>query len=171
MLYVGVEFVLCEDDLEDELCVLEFDLLVQYGDEIMSDVCKMFFKCKLIVEWFELVLFVSVQFIVCFVGENEGCMLNVGYCYKDYLINVLIFVYDVVFDGIVIGDLVLCCLVVEKEVYDQGKLFMVYYVYLLVYGVLYVQGYDYEISDEDVVEMEVFEVDIFVKLGFLNLYQ
>ena len=82
----------------------------------------------------------------------------------------LTFAYDDV-PGIVAGDLVLCCPVVEKEANDQGKPLVAHYAHLLVHGALHAQGYDHETSDEDAAEMEDLEVDILAKLGFPNPYQ
>lgn len=146
-----------------------FDLIVQYGDEFKVVVCKVLFKEQDIEVWIVFVLFVDVQFNVCFVGEEEGCMFNCIYCGKDYVINVLIFFYVESVEDLVFVDIVLCCMVVEKEVKEQKKLLFVYYVYLIVYGVLYVQGYDYE-DVVDVKEMEGIEMQIFCDLGFVDLY-
>ncbi|MCO2667399.1 rRNA maturation RNase YbeY, partial [Pseudomonas aeruginosa] len=164
-LHVGAEFAPREDDPEDEPRALELDLSVQYGDEITSDVRKTLPKRKLIAEWLEPALFASAQLTVRFVGENEGRTLNAGYRHKDYPTNVLTFAYDAAPDGTVIGDLVLCCPVVEKEAHDQGKPLMAHYAHLLVHGALHAQGYDHETSDEDAAEMEALEVDILAKLG------
>lgn len=144
---------------------------MQYGDEITSDVRKTLPKRKLIAEWIEPALFASAQLTVRFVGEEEGRTLNAGYRHKDYPTNVLTFAYDAAPDGTVIGDLVLCCPVVEKEAHDQGKPLTAHYAHLLVHGALHAQGYDHETSDEDAAEMEALEVDILAKLGFPNPYQ
>ena len=160
-----------EDDTEDALREPVLDLSVQYGDEITSDVRKTLPKRKLIAEWIEPALFASAQLTVRFVGEDEGRALNAGYRHKDYPTNVLTFAYDAAPDGTVIGDLVLCCPVVEKEAHDQGKPLAAHYAHLLVHGVLHAQGYDHETSDEDAAEMEALEVDILAKLGFPNPYQ
>jgi len=71
----------------------------------------------------------------------------------------------------VVGDLVLCCPVVEKEAHEQGKPLDAHYAHLLVHGALHAQGYDHETSDEDAAEMEALEVDVLAKLGFPNPYQ
>ncbi|CAI8696804.1 rRNA maturation RNase YbeY [Burkholderia cepacia] len=170
-LHVGAELAPREDEIEDALHEPELDLSVQYGDEITSDVRKTLPKRKLIAEWIEPALFAGAQLTVRFVGENEGRTLNAGYRHKDYPTNVLTFAYDAAPDGTVIGDLVLCCPVVEQEAHDQGKPLTAHYAHLLVHGALHAQGYDHETSDEDAAEMEALEVDILAKLGFPNPYQ
>lgn len=148
----------------------ELELAVQYGDEITSAQRKALPKRKLIAEWIAPALFTDAQLTVRFVGEDEGRALNDSYRQKDYATNVLTFAYDDV-PGIVAGDLVLCCPVVEKEANDQGKPLVAHYAHLLVHGALHAQGYDHETSDEDAAEMEALEVDILAKLGFPNPYQ
>ncbi|CAM2182088.1 putative rRNA maturation factor [Burkholderia latens] len=170
-LHVGAEPAPRDEELEEGLRELELDLSVQYGDEITADVRKTLPKRKLIAEWIEPALFASAQITVRFVGEEEGRTLNAGYRHKDYPTNVLTFAYDPAPDGTVIGDLVLCCPVVEKEAHEQGKPLTAHYAHLLVHGALHAQGYDHETSDEDAAEMEALEVDILAKLGFPNPYQ
>ncbi|MGS0893570.1 rRNA maturation RNase YbeY [Burkholderia stagnalis] len=170
-LHVGAEPAPREEENDGELREPELDLSVQYGDEITADVRKALPKRKLIAEWIEPALFASAQLTVRFVGEEEGRTLNAGYRRKDYPTNVLTFAYDAAPDGTVIGDLVLCCPVVEKEAHDQGKPLASHYAHLLVHGTLHAQGYDHEASEEEAAEMEALEVDILAKLGFPNPYQ
>ncbi|AJY11840.1 rRNA maturation RNase YbeY [Burkholderia dolosa] len=170
-LHVGAEPAPREGEGDGEFREPELDLSVQYGDEIAPDVRKTLPKRKLIAEWIEPALFSSAQLTVRFVGEEEGRTLNAGYRHKDYPTNVLTFAYDPAPDGTVIGDLVLCCPVVEKEAQEQGKPLDAHYAHLLVHGVLHAQGYDHETSDEDAAEMEALEVDILAKLGFPNPYR
>lgn len=101
----------------------------------------------------------EVDLVICLVDVKEGQLLNWYYCGKDYVINVLSFFVDV-FEGffkgvkfLLLGDLVVCVLVVVCEVVEQGKVLNVYYVYLIVYGVLYLLGWDYE-DDKEVDVME-----------------
>ncbi|WP_175924002.1 rRNA maturation RNase YbeY [Burkholderia latens] len=170
-LHVGAEPAPRDEEMEEGGRELELDLSVQYGDEITADVRKTLPKRKLIAEWIEPALFASAQLTVRFVGEEEGRTLNAGYRHKDYPTNVLTFAYDPAPDGTVIGDLVLCCPVVEKEAHEQGKPLAAHYAHLLVHGTLHAQGYDHETSDEEAAEMEALEVDILAKLGFPNPYQ
>lgn len=149
----------------------EFELAVQHGDEITAAVRKTLPKRKLIAEWLAPALFEDAELTVRFVGAKEGRALNESYRQKDYPTNVLTFAYDDAPDGAVVGDLVLCCPVVEQEAREQGKPLTAHYAHLLVHGTLHAQGYDHETSDEDAAEMEALEIDILAKLGFPNPYQ
>ncbi|NIE87990.1 MULTISPECIES: rRNA maturation RNase YbeY [unclassified Burkholderia] len=148
----------------------ELELVVQYGDEIAASQRKKLPKPKLIAEWLSTALFSDAQLTVRFVGEKEGRELNGGYRKKDYPTNVLTFAYDQAPDGTTIGDLVLCCPVVEKEAGEQDKPLVAHYAHLLVHGALHAQGYDHERGEEDAAEMEALEIDILAKLGFPNPY-
>jgi probable rRNA maturation factor len=149
----------------------ELELVVQYGDEITAAQRKTLPKRKLIAEWLSTSLSADAQLTVRFVGEKEGRELNGGYRKKDYPTNVLTFAYDSAPDGTTIGDLVICCPVVEKEAAEQDKPLVAHYAHLLVHGALHAQGYDHERSEEDATEMEALETDILAKLGFPNPYQ
>ncbi|MEX3582739.1 MAG: rRNA maturation RNase YbeY [Burkholderia sp.] len=149
----------------------ELELVVQYGDEIAASQSKKLPAPKLIAEWLSTALFSDAQLTVRFVGEKEGRELNGGYRKKDYPTNVLTFAYDQeVPDGTTIGDLVLCCPVVEKEAAEQDKPLVAHYAHLLVHGALHAQGYDHECGEEDAAEMEALEIDILAKLGFPTPY-
>ncbi|MFP5304132.1 rRNA maturation RNase YbeY, partial [Cobetia sp. SIMBA_158] len=57
----------------------------------------------------------------------------------------------------VIGDLVLCCPVVEKEAREQNKPLAAHYAHLLVHGALHAQGSDHETGAADAAEMAAHE--------------
>ncbi|GAB7539353.1 rRNA maturation RNase YbeY [Burkholderia sp. 3C] len=159
------------DDESEPAGEPELELVVQYGDEITAQVRKTLPKRKLIAEWLATTLSSDAQLTVRFVGEKEGRELNGGYRKKDYPTNVLTFAYEQAPDGTTIGDLVLCCPVVEKEAAEQNKPLQSHYAHLLVHGALHAQGYDHERSEEDATEMEALEIDMLAKLGFANPYE
>jgi probable rRNA maturation factor len=146
-------------------------LSVQYGDEITAAVRKTLPKRKLIAEWLAPAILDAAELTVRFVGAKEGRSLNGEYRHKDYATNVLTFAYGDSPTGAVVGDLVLCCPVVEKEAKAQGKPLEAHYAHLLVHGALHAQGYDHETGEADAAEMEALEIDILAKLGFPNPYQ
>ena len=88
------------------------------------------------------------------VDEEEGRELNRDYRGKDYATNVLTFAYDEGEDmplpeGLpLMGDLVLCRQVVEREAAEQGKPLDAHYAHLSVHGMLHLQGFDHEIDAE-----------------------
>lgn len=91
---------------------------------------------------------VSGECLVVFVDDDFVCFLNCDYRGWNKVINVFFFFSVYVLNGLYClwGDVVVFLEIVCKEVDVQGKFVVDYIVYLLVYGVLYFIGMDY---DED----------------------
>ena len=109
------------------------------------------------------------QITIRFVDSEEGQSLNSDYRGKDYATNVLSFPYDT--EPVVAGDLVICAAVVEREAAEQIKTLEAHYAHLIVHGILHLQGYDHETSDEDAQQMEATERSILAQLGFADPYR
>src|ERR1017187_7637321 len=75
------------------------------------------------------------------IDEAEGRALNHEYCGKNYATNVLTF--PLAGDPLLMGDIVLCAPVVEREAAEQGKSLDAHYAHLTVHGVLHLQGCDH----------------------------
>jgi probable rRNA maturation factor len=108
------------------------------------------------------------QVAVRFVDAKEGRALNHDYRHKDYATNVLSFVYAT--EPMVAGDLVVCLPVVLREAGEQGKAAETHFAHLIVHGMLHLQGYDHETSNEDAVHMEAREREILASLGYPDPY-
>lgn len=100
------------------------------------------------------------------VDADEGRELNHAYRGKDYATNVLTFPLH---DEPLMGDIVLCAPVVEKEAAEQGKSLEAHYAHLTIHGVLHLQGYDHE-TDAEAAEMEALETQIVTKFGYADPY-
>ena len=117
----------------------------------------------------------AARITVRIVDEEEGRELNRDYRGKDYATNVLTFAYDEGEDmplpeGLpLMGDLVLCRQVVEREAAEQGKALDAHYAHLSVHGMLHLQGFDHEV-DAEAEEMEAREREILAKLGYPDPY-
>lgn len=117
----------------------------------------------------------AARVTVRIVDEAEGRALNRDYRGKDYATNVLTFAYDEGEDmplpeGLpLMGDLVLCRQVVEREAAEQGKSVDAHYAHLSVHGMLHLQGFDHEIEAE-AEEMEARERAILAELGISDPY-
>jgi probable rRNA maturation factor len=101
------------------------------------------------------------------VGESEGRELNRDYRGKDYATNVLTF--PLTDDPVLMGDIVLCHPVVEKEAQEQNKPLEAHYAHLVVHGMLHLQGYDHE-TDEEAEVMEALETQIVTNFGYAAPY-
>lgn len=105
------------------------------------------------------------------VDEDESQSLNRDYRGKDKPTNVLSFPFDAP-PGIeldLLGDLVICRQVVEKEAEEQNKDLFAHWAHMVVHGSLHLLGYDH-INDEEAEEMESLEISIMNALGFDNPY-
>jgi len=117
----------------------------------------------------------AARITVRIVDEDEGRELNRDYRGKDYATNVLTFAYGEGEDmplpkGLpLMGDLVLCRQVVEREAAEQGKLLDAHYAHLSVHGMLHLQGFDH-LEDAEADEMEARERQILADLGYADPY-
>jgi probable rRNA maturation factor len=67
------------------------------------------------------------------------------------------------------GDLVLCRQVVEREAVEQGKPLDAHYAHLSVHGMLHLQGFDH-LEDTEAEDMEARERQILAALGYADPY-
>jgi probable rRNA maturation factor len=106
------------------------------------------------------------------VDENESQELNAQYRGKDKPTNVLSFPADIPEEvGIpLLGDLVVCAPVVEREADEQGKSLEAHWAHMLVHGCLHLLGFDH-LLDEEAEVMEALETEIVTGLGFPAPYQ
>ncbi|WP_374477794.1 rRNA maturation RNase YbeY [Zoogloea sp.] len=117
----------------------------------------------------------AARITVRIVDEDEGRELNRDYRGKDYATNVLTFAYGEGEDmplpeGLpLMGDLVLCRQVVEREAAEQGKPLDAHYAHLSVHGVLHLQGFDH-LEDTEAEDMEARERQILAGLGYADPY-
>ena len=146
------------------------DLSVQYACNREGVPCRADFR-----RWLRAAEPGAARITVRLVDEAEGRELNRDYRGKDYATNVLTFAYDEGEDmplpeGLpLMGDLVLCRQVVEREATEQGKALDAHYAHLSVHGMLHLQGFDHEV-DAEAEEMEAREREILATLGYPDPY-
>lgn len=106
------------------------------------------------------------------VDEAEGRELNHTWRHKDYATNVLSFPADIP-DGLLdiplLGDLVICVPVVEREAAEQHKTSEAHWAHLVIHGCLHLLGYDH-IDDDEAEEMEGLEQNLLAELGHPDPY-
>ncbi len=104
---------------------------------------------------------------VYIVDEAESQDLNNQYRGKDKPTNVLSFPADIP-DAVgipLLGDLVVCAPVVEREAQEQGKTLEAHWAHMLVHGTLHLLGYDH-IEDDEAEVMEALETRLITQLDF-----
>ncbi|MBK8185825.1 MAG: rRNA maturation RNase YbeY [Cellvibrio sp.] len=106
------------------------------------------------------------------VDEDESQELNSQYRGKEKPTNILSFPADIPEEvGIpLLGDLVICAPVVEREAQEQQKTVDAHWAHMLVHGSLHLLGYDH-IEDDEAELMEALETTIITELGFSAPYE
>ena len=109
----------------------------------------------------------NAEITIRIVDNDESQNLNNIYRKKKYPTNVLSFLVD---DEVhLIGDIVLCAPVIEKEALEQSKKLEAHYAHLIIHGALHLYGYDHE-NKKDADIMEAKEIKILTGLGYKNPY-
>jgi probable rRNA maturation factor len=132
-----------------------------------------------IVKWIDTALEESGQIYACvirIVDEQESAELNGQYRHKQGPTNVLSFPFEwpegldiSASEGVLLGDLVICSPVVEREALEQHKRLMDHWAHMIIHGLLHLLGYDH-IEEEEAEEMETKEIAILNKLHIQNPY-
>ncbi|WP_342607358.1 rRNA maturation RNase YbeY [Vibrio tritonius] len=105
------------------------------------------------------------------VDETESHQLNFDYRGKDRPTNVLSFPFEAPpgMDIDLLGDLIICRQVVEREAQEQNTPLASHWAHMVVHGSLHLLGYDH-IEDDEAEEMESLEADIMLAMGFEDPY-
>lgn len=113
----------------------------------------------------------DVEMTVRIVDEAESHQLNLTYRGKDKPTNVLSFPFECPDEVEInlLGDLVICRQVVEKEAQQQNKPLISHWAHMVVHGSLHLLGYDH-MEEDEAEEMESLETRIMQSLGFEDPY-
>ncbi len=106
------------------------------------------------------------------VDESESAQLNETYRHKKGATNILSFPFEVP-DEIelnLLGDLVICASVLEREALEQNKPLHNHWAHIVIHGTLHLLGYDH-IDDAEAKEMEVKEIELLQTLSIPNPYE
>ena len=106
------------------------------------------------------------------VDEPESHELNLTYRGMDKPTNVLSFPFEAPpqVELPLLGDLVICRQVVEREAAEQRVPPEAHWAHMVVHGCLHLLGYDH-IEDEEAEEMESLEAEIMLAMGYPDPYQ
>lgn len=113
----------------------------------------------------------QAEVTVRIVDEPESQQLNRDYRGKDKPTNVLSFPFEAPpgMELDLLGDLIICRQVVEREADEQSKPLMAHWAHMVVHGSLHLLGYDH-IEDDEAEEMESLETEIMQSMGFQDPY-
>ena len=121
-------------------------------------------------KWLLAALPLPAELTLRVVNAAEGRNLNLAFRKRDYATNVLTFVYHGPKAKLLMGDIVLCVPVINREAREQGKEYDAHYAHMTVHGALHLAGLDHEAAAE-AKGMEVREIAILSKLGYANPYE
>lgn len=113
----------------------------------------------------------DTEIVVRIVDVQESAQLNKQYRHKPGPTNILSFPANIP-EGIglnLLGDLVICAPVLEREAREQQKPLSHHWAHIIVHGVLHLLGYDH-IQDDEAEAMENREINILQALNISNPY-
>lgn len=147
-------------------------IIIQYTTEKVHSPKK-----NLIKKWAENALnknMESAEITVRIVDIEEMTHLNTTYRKKMGPTNVLSFPFsipdEVDIEIPILGDIVICAEIVNREALEQNKSKEAHWAHMIVHGVFHLLGYDHE-NDKDAMLMENLEIEVMQKLGFTNPYE
>lgn len=105
------------------------------------------------------------------VGEAEGAELNRAWRGRSGATNVLSFPAEIPpeLSLPLLGDLVICAPVIEREAVEQGKALTAHWAHIVVHGTLHLLGYNH-VEERDALEMEALERELLGALEFPDPY-
>ena len=105
------------------------------------------------------------------VDEEEGKQLNQQWRQGKTATNVLSFPADIEldFEPRLLGDVVICIPVIEREALAQGKTPINHLAHMVIHGTLHLIGYDH-IEDKQAEHMEAMEIQLLKSLNIDNPY-
>ena len=134
-------------------------------------------KASLLKRWAKLALSKIIEqgeLTIRIVSTAEMSTLNNTYRHKNYPTNVLSFPFTMP-KGIdmpipILGDIVICADIVNKEAIEQHKSQEAHWAHMIVHGIFHLLGYDHE-NEDDATQMESLEIETLNALGFPNPYE
>ena len=151
-----VDIQWCVDDRD---LMPDEDLIRQWAQLCLSDLCSR-----------------SVELCLRVVSEAEIQCLNKKYRGSDRPTNVLSFINEtpegrtVDENGrILLGDIIVCSEVVQRESRRQGKSVDAHFAHLVIHGILHLQGHDHSVDDQ-ASKMEAIEKRLLLNLGYDDHY-
>jgi len=115
----------------------------------------------------------TAEVTIRLVSLDEMTDLNKRFRYKDGPTNVLSFPFDmpheIDLEVPILGDIVICSDIVNKEATEQNKTAEAHWAHMVVHGIFHLLGYDHQ-TDQEALVMESLEIEILQQLGFSDPY-
>lgn len=113
-----------------------------------------------------------VEVVIRIVDEAEMTELNQTYRHKAGATNILSFPFEapVGVDLNLLGDLVVCAPVIEREALAQNKPLHQHWAHIVIHGLFHLLGYDHQ-NEAEAEAMEAMEINALKKLHINNPYE
>jgi probable rRNA maturation factor len=115
----------------------------------------------------------DAEVLIRIVDSQEITGLNKQYRHKTGSTNILSFPLEMP-EGVqglnLLGDLVICAEVLEREAREQKKALKDHWAHIVIHGILHLIGFDH-INEKDAAEMEAKEINVLHQLQIDNPYQ
>ena len=115
----------------------------------------------------------DAEVLIRIVDSQEITSLNKQYRHKTGSTNILSFPLEMI-EGVpglyILGDLVICAEVLEREAREQKKTLNEHWAHIVIHGILHLIGFDH-INEKDATEMEAKEINVLHQLQIDNPYQ
>ncbi len=114
----------------------------------------------------------EAELVIRLVDEEESRRLNEQFANRNKATNVLSFPAGLPPSiGLpLLGDIVICAPLVEREAEDQNKTILAHWAHLTIHGILHLLGHDHQ-SDQEAANMEALETSLVQSFGFPDPYQ
>lgn len=109
----------------------------------------------------------AYEITIRIVEEEEMIQLNASYRGKMNVTNVLSFSFA---DDPLVGDIVICAKVIQREAEIYQKPVLQHWAHMVVHGLFHLQGYDH-MNETDANVMQTLEICVLNELGFANPYE
>ena len=110
----------------------------------------------------------NLEICIRIVDEKESVLLNQKYREKNHPTNILSFLYEKN-DNVIVGDLVVCAKIIEKEAIDQNTPSLAHWAHIIIHGCLHLMGHDHKTIKQAKI-MEDLEGHFLQNLGYNNPY-
>jgi probable rRNA maturation factor len=122
-------------------------------------------------KWADLILINHIQgdqeLTIRIVDERESALLNEKYRNKSGPTNILSFPADIdpEFNYPLLGDLVICSPIIEKQANQNNKELLAHWAHMITHGILHLLGHNH-LTNKEAIIMEELETNILMKFGF-----
>lgn len=112
------------------------------------------------------------EIVIRVIDETEMIQLNEQYRNKKGATNILSFPFHLPdeIESNLLGDLLICAPIVEKEALSQHKKSEHHWAHITIHGLLHLLGYDH-VDNADAKKMEALEIKILKKIKITNPYE